>query len=146
MTSITTRRARTRPSARYLALVRAFPLRPIRSEPDLDRAAGVIDKLLDRPALGQDERDYLDVLSSLVEQFEESRHPIAAAPDADLLAHLLEARGVTQSQVARDTSIAESTLSAVLRGTRTLTRQHIARLAGYFRVSPAAFDFEAART
>jgi antitoxin component HigA of HigAB toxin-antitoxin module len=40
---------------------------------------------------------------------------------------------------------AESTISAVLKGARTLTRQHIARLAAYFRVSPAAFDFDAQR-
>jgi HTH-type transcriptional regulator/antitoxin HigA len=145
MASMIKRRGRTGPSASYLALVRAFPLRPIRSENELDRAIHVVDQLLDRSALARDERDYLDVLSSLIEQFEESRHPIPAADDAELLAHLLEARSVTQSEVARDVSIAESTISAVLKGTRGLTRQHIARLAAYFRVSPAAFDFDARR-
>ena len=141
---MTTQGRRTYPN--YLALVRAFPLRPIRTERELDRAIRVVDQLLDRPTLGKDERDYLDVLSSLIEQFEESRHPISAAADADLLAHLLEARGVTQSEVARDTGIAESTVSAVLKGVRTLTRQHIAKLAMYFQVSPAAFDFEVTRS
>ncbi len=132
-------------SPNYLALVRAFPLRPVRSERELDGAIQMLDRLLDRPNLGRDERDYLDVLSSLVERFEESRHPVPASTDAELLAHLLEARGVTQAEVARDTGIAESTVSAALKGTRALTRQHIARLAAYFRVSPAAFDFEIPR-
>src|SRR5688572_20012960 len=108
MASMTTKGRRGYPD--YIALVRAFPLRPIRSERELDRAIRVVDQLLDRPALGKDERDYLDVLSSLIERFEESRYPIPAATDDELLAHLLEARGVTQSEVARETGIAESTV------------------------------------
>ena len=35
----------------YLNLVRKFPLRPLRTEADLESAIGVIDTLIDRPAL-----------------------------------------------------------------------------------------------
>jgi antitoxin component HigA of HigAB toxin-antitoxin module len=41
--------------------------------------------------------------------------------------------------VANATGIANSTLSNVLHGKRTLTRDHIERLCGYFRVGPDAF-------
>lgn len=54
----------------YLALVRNFPLRPIRSEEALDRAIAVVDDLLDKDDLTQDEQDYLDVLGDLVEEYE----------------------------------------------------------------------------
>jgi HTH-type transcriptional regulator/antitoxin HigA len=128
-----------RASDHYLALVRRFPLRPIRSEAELDAALAVIDALTEREDLDPGEADYLDVLSDLVERYEDQAHPIRAASDAELLAFLIDQRGVKQVQVARATGIAESTLSEVLRGKRQLTRGQIAKLAGYFRVEPRVF-------
>jgi HTH-type transcriptional regulator / antitoxin HigA len=52
-------------SHRYFRLVRQFPLRPIRSESALARAVRMIDSLLGRNLL-PDEQDYLDVLADLV--------------------------------------------------------------------------------
>ncbi len=42
----------------YLDLVRRFPLRPLRSDADLDAAIAMIDSLIDRPKLTTPERDY----------------------------------------------------------------------------------------
>jgi HTH-type transcriptional regulator/antitoxin HigA len=126
---------------KYLGLVRRFPLRPLRSEKDLDRAIKVMDLLIDRPALGTEERDYLDVLSDLVGAYEEEHHPMPKVSDARMLRHLLEARGVSQTEVARATGIVNSTISAVLKGGRQLTRDHIGRLASYFSIEPGVFIF-----
>ncbi len=126
---------------KYLDLVRQFPLRPIRSERELDRAAKVIDSLIDRPSLNADERDYLNVLSDLVEAYEEKRYPMPKVSDARVLRHLIEARGVSQTEVAKATGIANSTISAVLKGVRQLTRDHIGHLAKYFHVDPGVFAF-----
>jgi hypothetical protein len=46
-------------SDRYFDLVREFPLRPIRSDRELDRAIAVIDWLLARGRLASDEADFL---------------------------------------------------------------------------------------
>jgi HTH-type transcriptional regulator/antitoxin HigA len=127
----------------YLALIRRFPLRPIRSDAELDRAIAVVDSLVDRDRLDRGESDYLDVLSDLVERYEEEHHPIAPASDAAMLEHLMDSRDVTQLAVAEATGIVNSTLSAVLSGKRRLTRDHIARLAAYFQVGPTVFAFEA---
>ena len=54
--------------ALYLKLVREFPLRPLRSDSDLDRAIVVIDALTDRAELSPEETDYLEVHSRLVEE------------------------------------------------------------------------------
>jgi HTH-type transcriptional regulator/antitoxin HigA len=51
----------------------------------------------------------------------------------------IEARGTTQAQVAADTGIAESTISAILAGKRGMTRKHIESLARDFKVKPAVF-------
>lgn len=66
----------------YLDLVRAFPLRPLRplrSVEDLDRAIATVDALSDRrPTLRPEERDYLIVLSLLIERYEEELYPTAS--------------------------------------------------------------------
>jgi HTH-type transcriptional regulator/antitoxin HigA len=125
----------------YLALIRRFPLRPITSEAELDRAARVMNSLLDRDRLDPAEADYLDVLSDLVERYEDKYHPIPTGDltDAEILEHLIEAKGVTQATVARATGILESRVSEVLSGKRQLTRRQIGTLAAYFYVSPAVF-------
>lgn len=127
---------------RYLALVRRFPLRPIRSEAELDEAIAVLDGLLDRldrRPWNRDEKDYVDVLGDLIGRFESVHMPIEPLPDAAMLSFLIETKGVTQVQVAKDCRIAESTISEVLAGVRKLNRGHIAKLCGYFHVEPGVF-------
>lgn len=129
----------------YLHLVRQCPLRPVRTEKELDRAIAMIDSLLDRAHLDSAEDDYLDVLGDLVERYEDEAHPIETSDlsDAEMLEHLIEAKDVTQADVARATGIAESTISEVRSGKRTLSRTHIGKLAAYFHVDPGVFSFEA---
>lgn len=128
---------------RYLALIRRFPLRPIRSEKQLDRAIAMIDALISRDDLRREEQDYLDVLSDLVERYETEQHPMPPVSDAAMLEHLIEAKGVSQSEVARATGVIGSTISEVLSGKRRLSRRHIGKLAKYFHVSPGVFAFDA---
>ncbi|HLA85123.1 MAG TPA: helix-turn-helix domain-containing protein [Thermoguttaceae bacterium] len=126
---------------RYMDLVCQFPLRPIRSKAALDRATTMIDRLLDKDHLTAAERDYLDVLSGLVEEYESKEFPIEPLPDAQMLRQLIDARGVSQTEVARATGIVDSTISAVLKGKRSLNRDHVGRLARFFHVSPDVFAF-----
>ncbi len=126
----------------YLELIRRFPLRPIRSDDELDQAIEVVDELIDRDDLDPSEKDYLDVLSDLIERYESEIHPIEPVSDAEMLAHLIEAKGITQVKLARETQIAESTISEVLAGKRILNRFQIGRLARYFNVGPMVFRFK----
>ncbi len=126
---------------RYLDLVLRFPLRPIRSDKELDEAVRMVDSLLDRRDLAAEEQDYLEVLGDLVEQYESEAHPMPPLSDAAMLVHLIEAKGVSQRQVSGATGIADSTISEVLKGKRHLNRSHIGKLAKYFSVSPDVFAF-----
>ena len=128
-----------RQADRYLKLVSVFPLRPIRSDEELKRAIAVIDTLLGKGTLDADEQDYLDVLSDLVEKFESEEDPFPPVSEADMLRHLIGARDITQLKLATDTGIAGSTISSILSGKRGLTRDQIATLSQYFKVSPAVF-------
>ena len=125
----------------YLTLIRTFPLRPLRSEADLDEAMALLDALVVKDALSAAEADYLAVLSDLVEQYEAEAHPIPPASDAALLQHLLEAQAVTPVEVAQATGMDAVTLAAVLAGTLQLTREQIGQLARYFQMSPSVFVF-----
>jgi HTH-type transcriptional regulator/antitoxin HigA len=139
---MTTRTNAARKKDVYLDLIRRYPLRPIRSDRELARAIQMVDSLIDRDDLDTDEQDYLDVLSDLVERYETEEHPLAPVSDAEMLQHLIEAKGVTQVEAARATGIAESTISEVLAGKRTLSRTHIGKLSRYFHVGPGVFRFE----
>ena len=126
---------------RYLELVRQFPLRPIRCDEELEEAVAVVDSLLSRRTLAPEEEDYLEVLGNLVECYEAEAHPMAPVPDAEMLRHLMEAKGVSQTEISEVTDIPVSTISEILGNKRSLNRAHIGKLARYFKVSPAVFAF-----
>jgi HTH-type transcriptional regulator/antitoxin HigA len=130
-------------SDRYFELVRRFPLRPIRSDDELDRAIAVIDSLLTQAELDTDQDDYLDVLGDLVRKYESTVSPLQPLPDSEMLRFLItDAKGVTQAEVAAETGMPESTISEVLSGKRGLSRRNIGTLARYFHVSPSVFSFD----
>src|SRR3569832_810298 len=130
------------PSRSYLALVRKLPLRPIPSDAELDRAIAMVDALLDRDDLDASEQDYLDVLSDLVERYEDRTDPPRDVSDAELLRFLMDQKGGKQVELSRATGIVESTISAEVSNTRTLNRSQIGKPAGYFHVSPSVFAFD----
>src|SRR5207249_286190 len=87
----------------YLALIRRFPLRPIRTEAELDAASAIIDDLTDRDDLSPTESDYLDVLGDLAEKYEGEHVEMPRVSDAEMLRSLMNEKGVRQADVARGT-------------------------------------------
>lgn len=125
---------------RYIELVSRVPLVPIVSEAALDGAIAFMDELLDRDRTLEEEM-YLDVLSDLVEKYETEAYPAEPVSDSEMLASILDSSGLTQSALARRVGIAESTISAVLNGSRKLTRAQIGKIAESFNIPAGAFDF-----
>src|SRR2546425_488586 len=93
---------------RYLELVQCVPLRPIRNESELDEAINMVDYLIDREEMNADEKDYLHVLGGLIYEYESKHIIFEKSPDHRMLQFLIEAKGVTQAQVAKECRIAES--------------------------------------
>jgi antitoxin component HigA of HigAB toxin-antitoxin module len=75
--------------------------------------SSMIDRLLARDALPGDEQDYLDVLSDLVEKYEDQRYPIERVSGLDALRHLVESSGKLRATVAAEAGLPESTLKEV---------------------------------
>lgn len=124
---------------RYLELVHAFPLRPIHSEADLDRAIAIVDSLIDHTTLTRDEEDYLHVLSNLVEEYEDEDDPIPDAPGPEMLRFLLEENSLTLLALGEQAGIPISTLSEVLSGKRKISPAVREKLAKRFHTDPSLF-------
>jgi HTH-type transcriptional regulator / antitoxin HigA len=114
-------------------------LRPLRSDRDLDRAIAMIDRLLARSRLAGVEEDYLDVLSDLVEKYEDQHFPVEPISGLDALRHLVDSSGKTRATIAAEAGLPVSTLSEVLLGRRRLNTRHIDILARYFRIDAGTF-------
>lgn len=123
----------------FLQLVKAFPITSIKDDKHLREAQHVIDGLLTKPKLRKAELEYFSTLGDLVRLYEDAHHAIGAPSDADLLRHLMEARGITQSELHQGTKIATSTISEILSGKRTFTKDMIGKLAIYFGVEKGVF-------
>jgi HTH-type transcriptional regulator/antitoxin HigA len=130
---------RARTADAYLELVQRFPLRHLKTDRELTAAIDVLKTLLVRGDLAPGEQDYLDVLTDLVERYEEKANPMPAVSDAAMLRHLLDARGITQVELSSEVGIAMSTISEVLHGKRELNRKQIASLSQFFKVDPSVF-------
>lgn len=126
-------------SEKYLDLIRSFPLRPIRSEADLLRAEKVLHALIDSDQLTAGEQDYLEILGNIIEEFEEQAYPVKELPPHEMLAGMMEAKDVTQTEVSKATGIPVSTISELLSQKRAFNVSHIEKLCAYFGLGPAAF-------
>lgn len=129
--------ARTMPNS-YFKLVRKFPLVRIQDDGHLTEAEGVIERLL-AADLDEGAREYLEVLTDLVESYEDEHIHVPDASEADVLRELMRANSLSQTQLAREVRIPQSTISAVLTGARSLTKENMVKLGKFFNVPPAAF-------
>lgn len=124
---------------KYLQLLQAFHPRPITSDANLKETQSVINQLLDKPDLTAEEEDYLDVLGTLVYEYEQQQEEII--PDIygiELLKALISEYDLKQKDLISIFKT-ESIVSDVLNAKRQLTVRHIQELAEFFNLSPAVF-------
>ena len=132
-------RARRAPGEAYFALVRRFPLRPIESEAELERARTALNELLDRDSLDRDEEDYLDVLGLLIADYEDSIYEHPEFTPVERLRHLMEEHDLSQAELARRAAVAVTSLSDILNGKRRISPRVRAKFAECFGVSASFF-------
>jgi HTH-type transcriptional regulator / antitoxin HigA len=122
----------------YFDLVKQFPLTHIRDGDHLDAALATLERLLEIN-LDDGEQEYVDALTDLIETYEDQHEPIPDASESDVLRELMRASGLSQLKFAKKVGISQSTISAVLNGTRSLTKGQVVALAKFFHISPGAF-------
>jgi HTH-type transcriptional regulator/antitoxin HigA len=82
---------------------------------------------------------YLEAISDLISRYEDDHHAIAVSDPVAVLRHLMEANGVNQATLHRETGIAKSNISEVLSGKRSISRSQMRKLAEYFHVPASVF-------
>ncbi len=124
----------------YMELVREFPLVPLREKSEFSEAVKVMKRLAyRRSSLSSGEADYLTVLGDLIAQYEKRLPRMAGEmTPREAVSFLMESNGLTQSDLVEFVGY-KSNLSAFLNGRRGLSKRAAARLAEYFKVSPAIF-------
>jgi HTH-type transcriptional regulator/antitoxin HigA len=132
-----------RSSDSYLELVQTFPLRPIRSEAELDRAATVLIRLAkSKPEEKMDagDRDYAEALTMLVQRFEQKRRDSALPRlrPLDRLKFLMEEQDMKAADLANILG-SQASVAVILQGEKEMTKAQILKLAKHFSVSPALF-------
>jgi HTH-type transcriptional regulator/antitoxin HigA len=111
----------------------------IASEAENDRYISVLEEL-DRKGsrISASERRMAQLLTLLIEDFEEKHYAFEAASAIDVLHELMLANNLKQKDLV-DIFATPSIVSEVLRGKRQLTTEHIRRLSRRFHVSPEVF-------
>jgi HTH-type transcriptional regulator/antitoxin HigA len=127
----------------YINLIRQFPLRPIRTAAQYAQAGKVLDALAVRGQTGLDagERDYLDVLTDLVEAYDDKHHPMPRdnRPAHEKLADLVCEAAMDQMQVADVLGVTRAMASHILSGRRRITADHARRLGERFKLEAGYF-------
>jgi HTH-type transcriptional regulator/antitoxin HigA len=68
-------------------------LKPIKTEEDYEGALATIDELWEAEP-GSPKGDLLDILTTLVEAYEEKHHPILPPDPVEAILHLMESQGL----------------------------------------------------
>ena len=123
----------------YPELLRKAQPQIINDKRSHQRALRTVESLMKKPRLTKAEGKLLDLLAKLVDDYEETIYPTPDVSPADMLQHLLEAKGSTQAELARQTGVSRSTISEVLKGKRSISVENAFRLAEYFHVEPSLF-------
>jgi len=110
----------------------------IHTEQENDRCTAALEALLRKSNRTAEENRVVELLTLLIEDFEEKHYSLPPARPLDVLRHLMDANGLRQVDLL-DVFGTPSVASEVLSGKRALAKSHIAKLSGRFNVSPELF-------
>ncbi len=112
--------------------------RVVTSDAQNERYIAALLELERRGNLTPAEKNLAEVLTLLVEAYEEEHYPIRSASPVDVLKELIDANNLRQKDLAPVLG-SESVVSEILSGKRELNKHHIEKLSKRFGVSPAVF-------
>jgi len=123
----------------YTGLVALHLPRPIHDNVSYDNAVEIVHALVGLK-LNHDQEDYLELMGKLIEDYERETSP-EPAPVAGIetLKFLLESNDLSGDDLGRILGVDRSIAYRILKGTRSLTADHIKKLAARFIVSADLF-------
>jgi HTH-type transcriptional regulator / antitoxin HigA len=123
----------------YAALLTSTLPAVIRSQAENERCIRLLEEL-DRKGtrMSAAERRMGELLTLLIEDFEEKHYALKAASPLEVLKELMQANSLKQKDMV-DVFGTPSIVSEILHGKRQLTTEHIRRLSRRFHVTPDMF-------
>lgn len=126
-------------SPEYTALLQKAPPKIIHSDKENEAYTEVLLDLDRRSEkLTKAERQFSELLTLLIEDYEEKRYPLPKAKPTSVIRFLMDQHGLNQKDLTSIFGTA-SVVSEVLNGKRELNKDHIERLSARFHVSPEVF-------
>jgi len=110
----------------------------IHSEKENERYLAMLEELDTKGKLSAAEQRLAELLTLLIENFEEKAYTLKAAKPIDILIELMESNDLKQKDLV-DVFGTPSIISEVLNGKRGLTIEHIKKLSRRFHLSPEVF-------
>jgi HTH-type transcriptional regulator/antitoxin HigA len=125
----------------YGEMLREKQPRVVKSEDQNERYIEYLRELCSNPNPTNDERDLADLLTVLIEDFEEKHYRLSTAAPLDVIRELMDARGLRQKDLV-DVFGTTSIVSEVLNGKRQISLDHVRRLSRKFNVPSDVFIAE----
>ncbi len=123
----------------YAALLSRVRPKVIRTEKENEHYVQALHELDKRGnRLTRAERELADLLTLMIEDFEERHYALPKASPLEVLRFLMEQHGLKQKDLV-DVFGTPSIVSETLHGKRELSKEHIRRLSRRFQVSPEVF-------
>jgi HTH-type transcriptional regulator/antitoxin HigA len=120
-------------------LARALP-KVIKTEEENERTLAVIESLMEKGErnMTPEEDALLELLTNLVHDFEEKAYPVPKSSPDEMVAFLLEQRGLTPKDLWPVVG-SKSRVSEILAGKRPITKEQAKKLAEFFHVGVELF-------
>lgn len=126
------------PSSYYFQLINTFPPRPINNEAQLLATQDQIDAIIDRQNITQDDKDYLEVLGTLVYDYEQKHEPMPVLEGIELLKALMSEENLQPWDLIAIFED-ESSVMEILEKRQEMTAKQVQKLGDFFQISPIRF-------
>ena len=110
----------------------------IRTDEEHERLVNELIRLDERKDPTPEEQELAELLTVLIEKYEERRFPIRQASAQQVLHHLMEARKLTQKDLWKLFG-SKGITSEVFHGKRSISKVQAKKLAAFFHVPPDLF-------
>ena len=112
----------------------------IRTEAEHDRLNATIRELVDRDeeGLSTEEERLVELLSDLIQQYDEEHYPVKDLTPHEMLRSLMDDNGLHQQDIWQLFG-SQDIASEVLKGTRAISRAQAKKLGDFFKIDPGVF-------
>ncbi len=105
----------------------------ITSDEELDRMAEQLERLTMKSSMTAEEEALADLLTKLIEDYDDKHYPLPDAPPHRLVSYLMERRGLRQADLVELIG-SRSQVSDLVSGKRAISKSQAKKLSAFFKL------------